>query len=185
VFSEGTRCQDFLFLTDGVVRVQRPTASGREIILYHVGPGQTCILTTTCLLGHADYPAQGVVERDARAVRMPVATFRELMAESDPFRRFVFAQIGARIALLMERVQTLAFDRTRTRLARLLLERCAGKAGTTITTTHQEVASELGTAREVVSRLLKDFERHGWVGLARGRVTVRDTDALRAEIDPL
>ncbi len=176
VFHDGDACNSYLLVLDGSVRVQKVSSGGREITLYRVGDGQTCILTTSCLLAGERYPAEGVTETEVRAIALPAALFQALLAESVVFRRFVFAVYARRIADLITLVEEVAFGRMDLRLAARLRDGDDG-AGT-VATTHQELAAELGTAREVVSRLLKDFEHRGLVALHRGRIELRDRDAL-------
>lgn len=176
-FSSGQACETYLFVTEGSVRVQLTAESGREILLYRVGPGETCVLTTTALLSDDNYMAEGIAETPVRAIGLPVSVFRRLMAESEPFRQFVFSTFGLRVTALMQVIQGVAFGHIGPRLAAALLAR-AGDRGE-IAATHQDLAVELGTAREVISRQLKEFERRGWVRLGRGRVALIDRPALR------
>jgi CRP/FNR family transcriptional regulator len=176
VFRPGDTCQSYLLVVTGSVRVQKVSETGREIVLYRVGPGESCILTTTCLIAGERYPADGVTETDVTAVSLPVQAFQRAVAASEAFRRFVFASFGERMANLMVLVEAVAFGRMDARLAERLLA-LAGPGGR-ISATHQQLAAELGSAREVVSRLLKEFERHGWVALERGQITVRDRSGL-------
>lgn len=178
VFRPGSDCTSYLLVTAGSVRVQQTAPNGREIVLYRVQSGDSCILTTACLLGHVRYCAEGIAETDVRAVAIPVARFNEGIERSPGFRSFVFASFGRRLADLMHLVEEVAFVRIDTRLAQRLLE-LAGN-GDEIELTHQELAVELGTAREVVSRALKDFERRGLVRLARGHVEIADREGLAA-----
>ncbi|ROR32672.1 Crp/Fnr family transcriptional regulator [Inmirania thermothiophila] len=177
VFREGEGCRSYLLVLDGTVRVQKVSESGREIVLYRVERGEGCVLTTTCLLASSRYPAEGVAETEVDAVAVPVHEFHRVLAESARFRELVFAVYARRVTELILLVEEVAFGRMDRRLAHRLLELAAG--GARIEATHQALAAELGTAREVVSRLLKEFERHGWVALGRGWVEVRDPEALR------
>ncbi len=176
LFQDGDPCRSFVMVARGIIRVQKLAPNGREIVLYRVASGETCILTTTCLLGDKDYPAEGIAETDVRAAVMPSAAFQEALS-SEGFRNFVFNTISARISDLMALVEEVAFRRMDVRLARLLLN-LSGQNGLTIEYTHQKLAVELGTAREVVSRLLKEFERKAWVRLERGRVRVIDRHGM-------
>jgi CRP/FNR family transcriptional regulator len=176
LFQSGDTCKNYLFLCSGSVKVISLSPEGREVVLYHIGPGQTCILTSSCLLGDAEYPAQGVAEQEVHAAAMPREVFNRLLSESAGFRRFVFGQMGNRMAKLMYLVQEIAFDRTHVRLAKKL-QAIAGPDGTAHLT-HADLAVELGTVREVVSRLLKDFERKGLVQLSRGGIRILDANAL-------
>ncbi|OOZ38844.1 Crp/Fnr family transcriptional regulator [Solemya pervernicosa gill symbiont] len=176
LFREGDACQNYLLVIDGSVRVQKLSESGREIVLYRVESGETCILTTSCLLSHCDYNAEAITETAVEAIALPQSTFDQALTASDQFRDFVFDAFGSRIAGLVTLIDAVAFGRMDIRLAQLLLEMTPTEG--TITTTHQLLARELGTAREVISRLLKEFERHGWVALSRGHVSLLDRSEL-------
>lgn len=178
MFGEGSPCQAFLIVMNGQVRVQKVGENGREIALYRVGPGETCVVTTVCLMSGTDYNAEGIAETDIHAQMLPVSGFRALLAESEGFRDFVFRAYSTRISDLLLLLEEVSFGRIDQRLAACLLER-ADAAGE-MAMTHQELAAELGTAREVVSRQLKEFERQGWLALGRGRVALRDRAALLA-----
>ncbi len=176
LFHDGDACSSYLLVLDGSVRVQKVSSGGREITLYRVGDGQTCILTTSCLLAGERYPAEGVTETEVRAIALPGALFQTLLADSAGFRQFVFAVYARRITDLITLVEDVAFGRMDLRLAARLHD--SADAAGVVSTTHQELAAELGTAREVVSRLLKDFEHRGLVVLHRGRIELRDRSAL-------
>ncbi len=177
LFECGDACQNYLFVLAGSVKIVSLNPDGREVVLYRVGAGQTCILTTSCLLGETDYPAQGITEQETTAMVMPRPVFKRLLEGSDGFRRFVFGQISDRMARLMGLVQELAFERAHVRLARTLLATRGDDQ--VVHATHAELAVELGTVREVVSRLLKEFEHNGWVALFRGGVRITDPEALK------
>lgn len=179
LFRDGDLCKAYVFVIDGAVKVQKNDVQGREILLYRVEEGQTCMLTTSCLIGGQAYPAEGIAETDVKLAVLPAPAFETAIAKSDGFRRFVLASIGSRIGDLMLLVEDVAFGRMDVRLARLLSRRCEGNSKV-LRTTHQELAVELGTAREVISRLLKDFERKGWVALKRGEVELLDCQALES-----
>lgn len=176
VFRGGDECRSYLLVIDGCVRVGMTGETGREIVLYRVDPGQSCVLTTACLLAQEPYAAEGVTETPVRAVAVPATTFRDLLGRSATLRDFVFATYGGRIADLMLLVEEVAFGRIDIRLARFLVER-ADRDGAVVAT-HQALAQELGTAREVVSRQLKEFERCGLVRLGRGRIDITDAKGL-------
>lgn len=173
LFHSGQPCRGFPLLLEGSVRVSQTSPGGREIVLYHVEPGQGCLLSGGCLLGHSDYAASGVAESDVTLLSIPPALFHELMVEHEPFRRFVFGMYGERLAQVMQLVEEVAFRRLDARLAQLLVER-----GPVVAATQQKLADELGSVREIVSRLLRQFESRGWVELGRERITVRDARAL-------
>ncbi|WP_144428377.1 Crp/Fnr family transcriptional regulator [Azospirillum thiophilum] len=178
LFRAGDRCHTFLMVLDGAVRVQMTSETGREIVLYRVARGETCIVTTACLLTDAPYGAEAVAETDIDAVALAAGPFHELVARSAAFRDFVFASFGTRLTGMMMLIEEVAFGRIDLRLARFLADRRDAAGGLDIT--HQALAVELGTAREVVSRQLKEFERRGLVALSRGRIQVPDPAALLA-----
>lgn len=176
-FRAGAACESYLFVLDGRVRVQMVAESGREIVLYRVGAGETCVLTTACLMSGNAYPADALAETEVDGVVLPSATFHDLLGRSAGFRRFVFDAFALRIARLMAVIDEVVFRRLDVRLAGLLVARC--DACGHLAATHQDLAVELGSAREVVSRLLKEFERRGWVELARTSIRVTAPAALR------
>jgi CRP/FNR family transcriptional regulator len=178
IYREGGPCEAYLILLSGQIRVQKTGANGREIILYRVGPGETCVVTTACLMCGIDYDAEGIAETDILAQALPRAQFRELLADSEMFRDFVFRTYGSRISSLLMRIEEVAFGRIDQRLASRLLD--CGRGKTEIAATHQELAVELGTAREVVSRQLKEFERKGWIRLGRGNVVLLNEHELHS-----
>ncbi len=173
LFDINDSCQAFVMVLSGAIRVIKPAVSGREILLYRVLPGDSCILTVGCLLGHRSYPARGVVEQDVRLIAFSVETFNRLLDQSSTFRQLVFQFFSDRINHLMELVEGVAFLPVEQRLAALLVDHAPQ-----IETTHQHLADELGTVREVVSRHLKDFEGRGLVHLDRGRIQILNPAAL-------
>jgi cAMP-binding proteins - catabolite gene activator and regulatory subunit of cAMP-dependent protein kinases len=176
LFQDGAECAHYVLVLDGSVRVQKVAENGREIVLYRVESGQSCVLTTNCLMARESYSAEGIAETEIKALMLPSATFRVLLGQSEAFRDFVFAAYATRIADLLLLIEEVAFGRIDVRLAAWLRGRAGGDGD--VRATHQDIAVELGTAREVVSRQLKDFERRGWVVLHRGRVAVTDVDGL-------
>lgn len=177
IFRRGDTCRNYLVVIDGSVRVQALSPGGREVTLYRVGSGQSCVITTSCLIGEEDYPAEGVTESATSALILSQGVFNELLSRSEAFRRFVFANQGQRLSDLIHRVEDVAFGRVDARLARLLVGRNDSGTGR-VFATHQQLASELGTAREVVSRQLKLFEKQGWITVRRGVVEIRNPAAL-------
>lgn len=173
-YREGTPCGAYVMRLAGRSRVYKMSASGREILLYRVGAGETCVITTTCLLGNSDYPASTIVEEAIRDVLIPAAVFNQLMVDSAVFRKYVMTNYGALISDLIVLLDEVAFHSLNARLAKVLLDADSPK----ITRTHQQIADELGTAREVVSRQLKRLEQKGSVSLGRGQVDITNRSAL-------
>lgn len=180
VFETGNTCSAFLMVLDGCVRVQMIGETGREIVLYRVEDGQTCILTTSCLLSGDLYSAEAVTECETTAVALPVQQFKELLNRSQAFRDLVFLSYGQRISNLVSLVEEVAFGRVDVRLAQFLRDRADDEG--LLKKTHYELAVELGSAREVVSRQLKEFEKKGWIVLMRGQVKILDPKGLEGFI---
>lgn len=179
MFDENNPCQAFPMLLEGVVRVSKMAANGRELQLYRVVPGEACILSTSCMLGTAPYTARGVAESDVTLVALTAPVFNRLLSEFEPFRNYVFSLFSERIVDLMQLVEAVAFHRLDQRLASLLL----GK-GRVIRVTHQALADELGSVREIVSRLLKSFAEQGIVSLGREQIEIVDPSRLRQVAAP-
>jgi CRP/FNR family transcriptional regulator len=177
IFGPGQSPEAYLLVLDGTVRVQQVSDAGREIVLYRVLTGESCALTTACLMGYEEYQADGIAETDVEAVAIPRATFDELIAKSAAFRKFVFTAFSVRITNLFRVIEDVAFARIDVRLAQRLLE--LGRDKGRIDLTHQQLAAELGTAREVISRQLNEFQRRGWIATSRGAIDISRPDALR------
>jgi len=177
LFAPGDRADGLPLLLDGVAAVRQTAENGREILLYRIEAGQSCVLTTACLLGGDAYPAEAVAETAVSVAMLSRSGFDQLTADSAAFRRFVFAAHAARLAALFGVVEEVLFGRLDRRLARLLVDRADGGA---LRMTHQAIAAELGSAREVVTRQLQSFQRQGWVSLSRGAIALRDPAALGA-----
>jgi CRP/FNR family transcriptional regulator, anaerobic regulatory protein len=173
LFDEGSRCGAFPLLLKGSVKVTKTSSDGREMVLYRILPGQLCLLTTSCLLGKASYPARGAAEENCELVLAEPGSFHGLLGEQEAFRRLVFGLFSERVTELMELVEEVAFKQLDRRLAALLATR-----GGAIHASHQVLADELGSVRVVVSRLLRDFEERGWVALGREQIRVVDAAAL-------
>lgn len=181
LFRPGDQCVQFPLIVSGSVRIQRVTESGREIVLYRVATNETCILTTASLLSDDAYSAEGVAETDVVAYIVPAERFSALMNVSSSFRALVFDGYSRRIATLMSRIEEIVCTRINVRLAERLL--ALRGEDNRIAVTQQALAADLGTAREVVGRTLKTFERSGWVKLSRGGAEIVDVAALRALCD--
>jgi CRP/FNR family transcriptional regulator len=173
LFDEHQPCLGFPFVLDGAIRVSKPAANGRELPLYRVLPGESCIISSSCLLGHADYNARGVAVADTTLALLPRPLFDTLLADPG-FRGFLFHLFAERMAELMQLVEEVAFRKLDQRLAGLLLGR-----GRIVRATHQQLADELGSVREMISRLLKGFAEQGLVALSREQIEILDANGLR------
>lgn len=168
VFAPGQSADHLLLLLSGTVRVHQHSETGRDVFLYRVHAGESCVLTTACMLAFEDYSAEGTAETDIRAIAIPRRIFDDLVGKSPVFREFVFAAYSRRITDLFTLIDDIVFRRMDVRLAARLLE-LADDSGV-VRATHAALATELGTAREVISRTLSEFLRRGWVELSRGEV---------------
>lgn len=177
VFGPTNIPDSLFFLYDGRLRVSQTSDTGREIVLYRVDAGDSCVLTTACMLAEEAYNAEGIAETDITAIVLPKAAFDQLVAEEEAFRKFVFSAYSRRLIDLLRVVDDVAFGQMDVRLA----ERLLALAGDfkEIPATHQQLASELGTAREVISRILQEFQKREMIAQARGRIALIDKPALR------
>jgi CRP/FNR family transcriptional regulator len=170
----GESLPHFVLLTSGIVKVRGVSEGGREIVLYRVAAGETCVLSAAALLGHLSLGAELIAETDIAGFALPDALFQELVGSAPAFRQLIFATLAARLQEIVALLEDVAFRRIDSRLATCLL--APGAAA--LSMTHQDIAAELGTAREVVSRQLKEFERRGWLKLTRGQITIVDRGAM-------
>jgi len=174
IFDENQPCQGFPLVISGNIRVIKAAANGRELQLYRVEPGESCILTSSCLLGHSSYHARGLVEQDVEMVVLPPTVFRTLLAAHEPFRDYIFSLFSERLTNMMQLVSAVAFQKLDQRLAALLVRKPSP-----IHTTHQALADELGSVREIVSRLLKSFAEQNWIKLGREQIEIVNAAALK------
>ncbi len=179
LFEAASPCTGFPMLLEGNVRVVKAAPNGREVQLYRITPGESCLLSSSCLLGGSPYSATGVAETPVTLLALPPALFHRLLAEHKLFRDYVFGLFSERLADLMSLVEAVAFQKLDQRLAALLL----GK-GELVRATHQSLADELGSVREMVSRLLANFQDRGWVALGREQIRITDAAALRKLAQP-
>jgi len=183
LLSEGQICHTALVVAEGRIRVFRQAPEGREITLYTIEPGESCVLGVACLLagGDAGYPAQAQAAAETEAVALPAAVFRQLFATEPAVQHFVMDLYNRRLAAVMTLVEEVAFRRMDERLAAYLLRAAESEPGVfrPIMMTHEQVAHQLGTTREVVSRLLLQLEDEGAVELGRGSIRVVKAEGLR------
>ena len=173
---EGNQCTHLPLVLSGVARVYKTAESGREITLYRIEPGESCILTASCIVNSRDFPAFAVAETDVEAVVVPAGDLPAWFHHHEPWRKYLFDLLLHRLASVIELVEAVAFRHMDTRLATYLLD--ATSSSGLLERTHEAVSADLGTSREVVSRLLKDFEQDGLVALSRGVIRVEDAEGL-------
>lgn len=173
LFGDGSPCTHYPLLIEGIIRASKSSPDGHEILLYRLNPGESCVITVVALLGETSYPAIGTAETKLFLFGVPRSVFVDLVLKSPPFRVFVFDSLSQRMAHLMALIDDVAFRRVDQRLASRLLHH-----GQPITATHQMLADELGTTREVVSRTLEAFQESGMLRLGRKRIEILDRNAL-------
>jgi CRP/FNR family transcriptional regulator len=177
VFDERQACELFPLVLKGKVRVEKLGEKGRRLKLYDVAPGEGCVLTGSCLLSNVPYTARGEAVCDVDLVGVPRSLFLQLIDGFEPFRRQIFQLVAERMTELMSLVEEVAFRRLDQRLAARLLDK-----GTKVQVTHQQLADELGSVREIVSRILGQFVDEGLIRSGRQEIEVLDPEGLRARI---
>ncbi len=177
VFSQGQACQHYIVLTAGHVKVFARSDDGRELVLYRIQPGEVCILTTACLMGNSHYSAEAITESAVTARVIPQRDFNQLLTTSAAFREFVFHNFSQRMTDLMLQLEQVTFASIERRLSHFIYRMSADSQQLTLT--HQAIATEIGSAREVVSRGLKKLEQQGAIQLSRGTIAIIDRTVLR------
>ncbi|MCK5396562.1 MAG: Crp/Fnr family transcriptional regulator, partial [Gammaproteobacteria bacterium] len=177
VFRQGDACKNYLIVLEGKVKVFTRAENGREIVLYRLGKGDSCVLTTSCLFGKTGYPAAGETESLVTALAIPVKQFNQVLQHSSIFRELVFSAFSSHLSDLITLVEEVAFGKLDVRLAKHLLEHCDNEG--TLTSTHQNIATELGSAREVISRQLKELESKSYLKINRGNIKLIDMTAIQ------
>jgi CRP/FNR family transcriptional regulator len=177
VCHQGAECAHLALVLSGTARIYKLGENGREITLYRIGRGESCILTASCILSQMPFPAFAVCEEAVEAVVIPAGLIRQWLAESSLWRDYVFGLVAHRMGDIISLVEEVVFRRMDQRIADYLVQHCSGSEQR-IEITHQIIASDLGTSREVVSRILKDFESHGLIRVARGSLEIVDAEQL-------
>lgn len=171
VFVLGQQVDAIALLLSGQVRVYKISETGREITLYRFSSGESCILTANAILNSESFSAIAIVEDDAEAVMVPADIFREWVDQHPTWREFVFTLLSTRLLSMMEIVEEVAFGRMDNRVRTLLLNRSRDE--NPVKMTHQEIAAELGSSREVITRILSTFAAQGLIEMRRGEIIVR------------
>jgi len=182
LFCNGDRCEHFVMIRNGRIRVELLSSSGQQLLLYRIATGQACVMTTACLVGGSNYSAQAITETNTEVLLLPQNEFQSLLASSRRFRDFVFDGFSDRFAAMMERTTELATHTIDQRLASALMARCDLQRTDTIDITHDQLAVEIGTVREVVSRRLAIFEKQGLIARQRRHILVLDKQNLTSRL---
>jgi CRP/FNR family transcriptional regulator len=178
ICDQGMQCQHLALIISGTARVYKLGENGREITLYRIGSGESCILTASCIVNGSPFPAFAVCEEPIEALVIDSNKVRQWTDEFPVWRNYLFSLISDRLGDVISVIEEVAFRRVDRRLAGYLLQRTRGNVRDTIKITHQAIASDLGTSREVVSRILKDFEHQGVISVSRGQLRIDDPAGL-------
>ncbi|MCW8906266.1 MAG: Crp/Fnr family transcriptional regulator [Sedimenticola sp.] len=181
VCEQGSGCTHLALLLDGTVRVYKLAESGKEITLYRIDTGESCILTASCILSDTPFPAFAICDTAVTAVAIPSASVQHWLSTSPTWRDYIFGLVASRLSNIISVVEDVAFRRMDRRIANYLCQRFQGND--LIRVTHQSIASELGTSREVVSRILKDFEHETLLQVTRGTIRLVDPAGLKRKCD--
>jgi CRP/FNR family transcriptional regulator len=169
-YTQGDECPGITFLISGEIRVFMVSQTGREITLYHILPGETCVLNASCIISKSNYMANAVAIEDGAMLYLSREMFHKLMTRSEKMQLFIFSFFSQRFSEIIELVEDVTFGKMDKRLADFLIEKAENDE---LNITHQTIANELGSSREVISRLLKDFERRGLIELGRHHILLR------------
>jgi CRP/FNR family transcriptional regulator len=183
ICDEGSACTHLSLITQGSARVYKLGENGKEITLYRIGPGESCVLTASCILSARPFPAFAVTETPVEAVVVPASEVNRWLADSSVWREYIFGLVAQRLANIINVIEEVVFRRMDQRIATYLLKNTDNQS-TTLQATHQEIASDLGTSREVVSRILKDLESCSLIHSSRGAITIIDGDGLKLKSLP-
>lgn len=167
----GNECAYLPFVLKGTLRIYKTSETGKELTLYRIEEGESCILTATCILSGGSFPAMAEAEGATEVMLLPARLLVSLVEEHAEWRKFVFGLYSQRLEIVLALVEEVAFHHVDARIAAYLV-RSAGGRQKVVDRTHAEIASELGTSREVVTRILKDFESAGLIATLRGRIRI-------------
>ena len=177
LMQQNQQCQYIPFVISGLLRIYKLSPNGREMTLYRIGPGDTCLVSIACQIKGEDFPALAQIEEKAQLFMLPVGVYHEVLDRSLPWKDFVTNSLYEHLLEVMQTLEAVAFDRTDFRLMQWLLKKSQEQAGA-LHYTHEAIAIELGTAREVISRLLGELKNKGIVKLGRGKIELTDSARL-------
>lgn len=181
---EGDNCNYFPIIKSGIVRVYKVGSQGQEITLYRIHPGESCILTISCLLAKNKFPAFAVVEKDCEILLVSAEKLREWMKKYDLWSDYIYNYLSEVLVNVLQIVENISFKKINVRLLEYLVEQYL-QNGNQLFLTHQQIAFDIGTAREVVSRSLKEFESSNLISLSRGKINIFDVSELEKQLSYL
>lgn len=163
-------CENFTFLLQGQVRIYQVAEDGREVTLYRVNPGDVCAMSLNSLVNNNNFKANAVSETEIHAITLNTDDFQQALAISAAFRNMVLSSLTSSFCDMMSNFHDMVFNRLEMRLACLLGQLFERSQSDSLCITHQTIAHELGTTREVISRILKQMEQEGCIKLSRGKI---------------
>jgi CRP/FNR family transcriptional regulator len=178
ICEQGNDCTHLALILNGTARIYKLADTGREITLYRIEAGQSCILTASCIQSDNTFPAFAVCEENIEAILIPSRCLQKWLAESTIWRRYIFGLVSQRMTSVISLIEEVAFRKLDQRIAKLLIHYQNKSNDAPLYMTHHEIALELGTSREVVSRILMDFQSSGLVQLTRGSIIVLNLEKL-------
>jgi CRP/FNR family transcriptional regulator, anaerobic regulatory protein len=181
IIMEGDECNFFPIIKTGIIRVYKVGSSGQEITLYRINSGESCILTISCLLAQNNFPAIAVVEEDCEILLIPAVTLREWIRKYDIWAEYIYNYLSKVLMNVLHIIENISFKKMDQRIIEYLIE-CYKRQGKTIILTHQQIAHDIGTAREVVSRTLKELEAQNSISQSRGKIILTNISELQKKI---
>jgi CRP/FNR family transcriptional regulator, anaerobic regulatory protein len=178
ISTEGESCSYLSFVLSGVVRVYKFSESGREITLYRLYEGDSCILTASCIISNSTFPAFSIAETDVEVISIPSHLFSDWIRKYAVWQDFIFNLVFERLADIITVVEEIAFKHIDVRIADRL-NKLYSEKGNPVKTTHHQVANDIGSSREVVSRVLKDFEEKEIISISRGSILINNPVLLK------
>ena len=178
ICQSGDFCESLFIVLEGQVKVYRPAENGRSLTLYYVNATESCILTASCIINGMPFPAYAETLTKVKALSIPPLKVKQWLESEPLWQQYILGLLSQRMSSLIELVNALAFQGLDKRLSLWLLERSSLNPQKTIETTHQSIANELASSREVISRMLKDFEKDGLIKLSRGSIQILDKELL-------
>ena len=182
ICDEGQQCAHLALVLEGVGRVYKLSPNGREVTLYRIYPGQSCVLTASCIMSRQAFPAMAVSETPVTALLVPPAHVRNWFCAEPAWRDFVFGLLSHRLGDIISVVEEVAFKRIDLRLAEQMMS-ALDRGERRLAKTHAELAADVGSSREVVSRILRDFSERGLIRSRRGEIEIVDAEAIRQWVE--
>ncbi len=182
LLEDGFSCNNIFFILDGCVRISRISEEGREVVLYRIHRGDFCLMTAYSIMTDTDFPAIAQVEKETEVIALPSTVFKQILKENQELQSFIFSSSLNRLKDVIVVLENITFTGIKQRLAKFLIMSAAERPSPTLKITHEQIALEVGSSREVISRTLKNLEDEGVVSLSRGRVQILSLDSLKKNV---